>query len=296
MSIFNNIIKEICKEEKIEYNVLSKDWVIMLRKDNTNRFIIGNKFDLNTHASGLVFDDKYATYEVLKKLDIPVIEHNIIYKGDEKICYEYFSNHKKSIVIKTNTGTCGNGVYHINKKSEINKLLKKLFVKNYSLSICPFYNIKNEYRLIMLNNECVLLYGKNRPIVYGDGISSIKELLIKFNTNYFKDILDSEEYNKVLKNGEKYEYGWQFNLSKGSMPFEVKDIEFKNKLLDFCKSITKKLDLNFCSLDIIDTDEGLFVIEINSGIMMKNYMEIVPNGKNIAKNIYKRAIKSMFNI
>jgi hypothetical protein len=148
----------------------------------------------------------------------------------------------------------------------------------------------------MLNNECVLLYGKNRPIVYGDGISSIKELLIKFNTNYFKDILDSEEYNKVLKNGEKYEYGWQFNLSKGSMPFEVKDIEFKNKLLDFCKSITKKLDLNFCSLDIIDTDEGLFVIEINSGIMMKNYMEIVPNGKNIAKNIYKRAIKSMFNI
>lgn len=297
MDIFKTLIKEICDEENIEFSILSKDWVIMLKKDNIVRFIIGNKFDLNTHASGLVFDDKYATYEVLKSLNIPIIEHNIMFKNDDyNKCIEYFHNHNDEIVIKTNDGTCGNGVFHITKEEEIEPLLKKLFIKHSSLSICPFYNIKHEYRLIMLKNECALLYGKNRPIVYGDGQKTIRELLKDFNPNYFKDILTEEEYNKVLKKDEKYEYGWQFNLSKGSMPFEVEDDEFKNKLLDFCRNIAKKLDLNFCSLDVIDTTSGLYVIEINSGIMMKNYMEIVSNGKQLAKEIYRTAIKNMFNL
>jgi hypothetical protein len=145
----------------------------------------------------------------------------------------------------------------------------------------------------MLNNECILLYGKNRPIVYGDGKSTIKELLTHFNPNFFTS-LEGKEFDRVLLKDEKYEYGWQFNLSKGSMPFEVTDTIFKNKLLKFSKKITSRLDLNFCSLDIIDSDSGLYVIEINSGIMMKNYIEIVSNGKEIAKEIYRKAIKSMF--
>jgi len=297
MDNFKTIIKEICEEEKIDFNIISKDWVIMLKKNNIVKFIIGNKFDLNTYASGLVFDDKYATYEVLKNLNIRVIEHNIYFKNDDyNEIINYFHNHDSSIVIKTNDGTCGNGVFHITNESDIEPLLNRLFIKHMSISVCPFYNIKHEYRLIMLNNECVLLYGKNRPIVYGDGIHSIKELLISFNSNFFKDILNDEEYNRILNKGEKYEYGWQFNLSKGSMPFEVKDELLKRQLLDFCSEITKKLDLNFCSLDVIDTEDGLYVIEINSGVMMKNYIEIVSSGHMKAKEIYRSAIKSMFNL
>ncbi len=297
MDIFKTLIKEICDEENIEFSILSKDWVIMLRKGNKVKFIIGNKFDLNTHASGLVFDDKYATYEVLKSLNIPIIEHNIYFKDYElEDVLNYFHSHDNSIVIKTNDGSCGTGVFHITIEDEIEPLLHRLFIKHMSVSICPFYNIKHEYRMFMINNECVLMYGKNRPIVYGDGIHTIKELLIEFNPNYFKDILVDEEYNSVLEKGEKYEYGWQFNLSRGSVPFEVEDEELKRKLIDLSKSITSKLDLGFCSLDIIDSLEGLYVIEINSGTMMKNYIEIVSNGREIAKEIYRSAIKSMFNL
>ncbi len=295
MDEFQILIKEICEEEGIDYDILSKGWIIELKKDNRIKFLAGYKFDLNYHSTGLVFDDKYATYEVLKKLDVNVIEHNILFKKNSySKCIEYFLSHNKNIVIKSNEGTCGNGVYHVTSEEEIKPILDKLFTKNISISVCPFYEIKHEYRLIMLNNECVLLYGKNKPVVIGDGIHSIKELLIKFNPNYFTNKLNNNDYDRILNKDEIYEYGWQFNLSKGFMPFEVLDINLKNELLKLSEKITKTLDLNFCSLDIINTNEGLFVIEINSGIMMKNYIEIMPNGRSIAKEIYRSAIKSMF--
>ncbi len=295
MDEFQMIIKEICDEEDIAFDILSKGLIISLKKDNKIKFIFGHKFDLNYHSTGLVFDDKYATYEVLKKIGVNVIEHNILFKRNGySNCLEYFLSHNKNIVIKPNEGTCGNGVYHITKEEEIKPILDELFIKNKSISVCPFYKIKHEYRLIMLNNNCTLLYGKKRPIVIGDGIHSIKELLINFNSKYFTNKLDSNEYNKILKKDEVYEYGWKFNLSKGSMPFEVLDNDLKNKLLKLSEDITKTIDLNFCSLDIIDTNEGLFVIEINSGIMMNNYIKLMPNGRNVAKEIYKCAIKSIF--
>ena len=75
---FKEIIKEICTEDNIKYKFLSKDWVIMLEKDGKTRFISGYKFDLNSHGIGLIADDKYALYEVLKSKNIPVIAHKLV--------------------------------------------------------------------------------------------------------------------------------------------------------------------------------------------------------------------------
>ena len=57
---------------KIKYKLLSKDWIIMLEKDGKTRYICGYKFDLNGHGIGLITDDKFALYEVLKAKGIPV--------------------------------------------------------------------------------------------------------------------------------------------------------------------------------------------------------------------------------
>lgn len=58
-----------------------------------------------------------------------------------------------------------------------------------SYSVCPFYNIENEYRVIILNNEIRLIYKKILPIVCGDGESTVKELLKKFNYVFLKIIV-----------------------------------------------------------------------------------------------------------
>lgn len=305
MNQFHQIIKEICKEWEIDYSILSKDWVIMLRKDNKTRYICGYKFDLNKHALGLALDDKYATYDIMKAIELPIIEHNIVYgpnnnspfaQGCNNFDYlkELYYKYNENVVLKINDGTCGRNVNHIIDLDELNKSYQDLSTKSYSLSLCPFYDIESEFRVIILNDEIKLMYKKIRPIVAGDGKSTIKDLLQKFNPQYFSEYND-ENKDQILNKDEIFEYDWKFNLSRGSKATnEITDIE-KERVSQIAKMTAANINLGFGSVDIIKTITGdYYVLEINSGVMMENYIVQIPGGYNHAKEIYKEAVRSMF--
>jgi hypothetical protein len=150
MRVIDKIINEICKEEKIECNRISKDWVTVLKKGGKVRYITGYKFGINSHSVGEILDDKFATYELLKNSNIPVAEENIVYSpknendyaiGCNSIEYveELFSKYNGDIVMKSNKGTCGTGVEHVTDKELLEETYHKLLVKNYSISIGPYY-------------------------------------------------------------------------------------------------------------------------------------------------------------
>lgn len=306
MSSFQKIIQDISEELNINMKVVSKGWVIILEKNGTTRFIIGQKFDLNSHAIGLIMDDKYAMFEVLSENNIPTIQYQILYRPDiqkeyarnanhYEIAEQYFIDHGESIVIKPNFGLSGRDVYHVTKKEDIILYLDKVFQNNETLSLCPFYNIRAEYRLIILDNECLLIYGKKKPVVYGDGKRTIRELLQEFNPYYFDNNLSDSFYNKVLKSSEKYEYSWKFNLAEGAVPFSIKDAELKEQLLNILNDITSKFYLGFCSLDIIETiDHEFYIMELNSGVSLNKYSYFFENSEKTLKEIYKKAIQNLF--
>lgn len=301
--MYQELIKEICNENNIKYKFLSKNWIIKLEKDNNIRFIAGNKFDLNGHAVGLILDDKYALFDVLKNSGINVCEYKIFYNKDNKYDYaigcntydsaiEYFKNNNCNIVIKPNNGSKGLNIYHITNEKDLIKTLDELFIKNYSISICPYYEIENEYRVIILNNEVKLIFGKIKPIVIGDGVSTLKELLINFNESYFKD---KEIDNYIPKLNEIYEYDWKFNLSRGAKSFYDIDDELKCKLSEIAINVCKSVDIKFASVDIVKLSTGeLKVLEANSGVTIDKVTNFLPNGKDIAKKIYTEAILCFF--
>ena len=303
---FKEIIQKICDEDNIRYKFLSKDWIIMLEKDGKTRFISGYKFDLNSHGLGLIADDKYALYEILRDKGIPVIEHRIVYNKTNKLDYaigcntneyvkEYFMKNNNHIVIKPNDGTCGHNVFNVTDINDIDKILDKLFVNNYSISMCPFYNIKHEYRVIMLEGKNKLLYAKYLPIVTGDGNKTIRQLLIEFNYDYFIDKLKDSKYDRILANEEKFEYTWKFNLSQGSIAKKLNDKLLESKLIKIAKQVCDEINLKFGSIDIVQTtNNDLFVLEVNSGVMLENYIRLNPNEYITAKNIYKNAIENLF--
>lgn len=302
---FHKIIKEICEENKIEYTVISKEWVIMLTKGTVTRFITGYKFDLNNHGVGLVLDDKFATYELLNKKGLPSIEHNIVYRDDNTRDYAYgckgieyvknlFKKYNKNIVLKENRGTCGNSVYYIDNELELKKRYNEMTEKYYSFSVCPYYEIESEFRAIVLNGKVELLYKKIKPIVVGDGIKTIRELLLDFNYEYFKDI-NLENLDTVLVEGQKFQYDWKFNLSRGAKVSENILEEDKKKVINISLNAAKLIGVKFGSIDIVKTkDNNFFILEINSGIMTQNYVKQVENGYQIVKKIYEKAIKAMF--
>ena len=305
MNNFLKIIKEICNELNIKYTFLSKDWVIMLEYNNKIRFLSGYKFDLNKHALGLILDDKYAMYDVLNYKYIPVIKHDIVYKYDNNNLYakdckglEYakklFSKYQENIVLKINNGTCGRDIYHVNNLDDLINKYNKLMIKYSSISICPFYDVINEYRAILINGRIKLLYKKIKPRLVGDSKKTIKELLQEFNPEYFKDY-NEENKDIILKAGEVYEYDWKFNLSRGSISsFDILESD-KKEISNIINKINEFFELKFVSVDIIKTSDNRFlVMEINSGVMMENFINQHEDGEKIAKEIYKEAILEMF--
>lgn len=294
MSTTDDIIKRICSKENITLTKISKDWIYVLEKDKQIHYIVGCKFDLNNNAIATILDDKYAFYELMLHKHYPIINHHIIFKNYPKdMIKDLYEKYSRNIVIKANIGSCGKEVFRPKSLTETEELLKKLFEKNYSLSLCPFIDIKNEYRIIILDGQVELFYGKIKPTVIGDGHKTIAELLYEFNPYYFSKINYSN--NKVLAKGAKFEYNWQFNLSRGANFFMDVDYNLKSRLCTLAKKVAQDIGIRFCSIDIIvDGKNDIYLMEANSGVMLENFVNIHRKGQSIVEKIYTSAINKMF--
>lgn len=250
--VVSKIVENICTEENIELVKFSYDWVLRLEKYGKIKYIVENKFDLNTICASQVVSDKYATFCVLDKEKIPAVKHQIVFNPNTRGEYIDKSNQKDnaylenkkdgSIVIKSNCGNSGKEVFLVSDIDKYNEVTERLFSIYDNVSVCPFYNIKYEYRCVYLDGEILLIYGKEKPYIVGDGVSTIIELIKKDELLYGKYVQRNErvlDENRILKIDEKYEISWKFNLSLGAKSFIVEDEKIKNELEKLAKKARK---------------------------------------------------------
>lgn len=309
--VFHQIIREICEEKEIGFEKLSYDWIIQLKKDNLVRHITGNRFDINSESCGRIAGDKYATYEVLKSNNVPIIEHQMVFnpitRGEylngqgiwEKVIKFFYDNNCK-IVVKPNQGCEGVGIYLCNTIAEVEYAITKLLKNNGSLSICPYYEIDTEYRTIYLDGNCELIYGKTKPYVVGNGVDSIEILINEQLQNFPHNFIVEQnmceiDLNFVPQKDEKFYLSWKHNLSGGALPTILEDEELKSKISRIAKKAAEAMNIQIASIDIIKTEDNkLYVMEINSGICMRHFIENTDGGYDIAKRIYAKAVDNMF--
>lgn len=298
---FKELIKKICEEEKLNYRLISDDWCFVIEKEEITKYIIGRSFSLNDQAVSNIIDDKYALYELCKLYNIPIIEYRILFnpqreEGSNSLDFasKYFQEFNNNVVIKPNIGSEGNNVYHITKKEDLDYYLNQLFLSNYAVCICPYYDIKNEYRLVVLDDSVKLIFKKERLVVIGDGIKSKKELLRLKNPVYFQDIFLDNSYDEILPKDEKFIYDWHFNLSKGATATLDINEGLKNKLANIALKATSKIGARFVTVDIIDCNNKLSIMEINSKVCINKVCNFIDKDYKIAKKIYKEAIFKMF--
>ena len=306
--IFIQIIKELCNEMNIYIDILSYDWILKLSKNNKTKYIVANKFDLNTEAIGNIACDKYATFEVLKSNNVPVVEHYMLFNPQNRSAYTndtflfdllaYFNKNEQTVVVKPNNGYHGKNVYLCKNQKELFASIYKLFIDNDSISICPYYNIHTEYRVFYLDGSCVLIYGKKKPYIVGNGKNDIITLISKLNlpdNNIVKENLSNLDLNYIPNNNEIVELSWKHNLSGGATPFIIKDDELKSRIVQLASLVGKTTNIRFATVDIIHTtNNNLYVLEINSGISSTKFIDNIENGYELAKDIYKKALEKMF--
>lgn len=306
---FFKMIDEICVEKNIEQKLLSYGWIRQLKKNNKSHYIMNYNFDLNSEISYKIAGDKFATYELLKSNNIPTIVHKIIFnpKTRSKYYQNKFINEAKQlliennneIVIKANSSCKGKDVYYCCNENEIEDVVKRLFEENNdTLSACPYLDIDYEYRVIYLSNKILYIYKKRKAYVVGDGVRNLKKLILEKEQkeNVIIDLAPNLNFDYIPKCGEEFTISWKHNLNAGAEPIIIdeKD-EFYYKVKNLAQKAGNALNIKFASIDIaVTSQKQVLVMEINASVCMNKFSEMIPNGYNIAKDIYSKAIEEMF--
>jgi ribosomal protein S6--L-glutamate ligase len=88
---------------------------------------------------------------------------------------------------------------------------------------------------------------------------------------------------------------WQHNLGLGATATIETNEKLKAKLVPLAKKTMTALTLEFASVDIVSSEQGLKVLEVNSGVMMEHFSQESAENYQLAKNIYREAVLKMFS-
>ncbi len=283
----------------MEFASFSDDWIIQLSKGSHKYYLYGYQFEENSASIQSILKDKNALYDLLDYNNIKAVEHWYFLQNHEQIIDNDIRNkvsklldRYKVLVLKDNTGTGGYNVYKITCKQELDNILNKFVQKNIKFSVCPYYDIAHEYRIIMLHNKPELIYEKIRPYVEGDGEHSVVSLCVK---KYGKDIVDETiDRSIVLAKGEKLNVTWKHNLGLGSEPKIDIESDILSKVQALAIQVSKLLKIGFASVDIVEIGGQLRILEINGGIMMEKFSAYSEYGYAKTKEIYSKALSYIF--
>ncbi|MEM7032642.1 MAG: hypothetical protein AAF629_24020 [Chloroflexota bacterium] len=307
-------LHEIADEQGIDLTVFSHGWIIRLQKADQVRFIYGYSFDLNSATAQLIADDKSAVSDLLAFNKIPHVEHKMFLQprqahyvstsGNWADMQAYAAQHKYQVVIKPNSGTSsGHGVLRATNQLELEQAVQELFTTHRNICLAPFYDIQQEYRVVVLNGHCELIYSKKRPVIIGDGLKTVAALIAQaVHQGHLTERMAAQALitfdatlEQVLAPDQPLTLDWRHNLGQGASPTFVTDEATLARLKPLALQTADALQITFASIDLITVADELMVLEANAGIMMEGFTRLAQDGPEIAKRIYSKAIAAMFS-
>ena len=267
-SNFISLIREICSEENIEIKSFSDGWAHQLKKNGKQCYIVGYQFPVNKASSKEICQDKVLTYEVLTDAGIPAAEHLFLPKWEVRTVPEPSGIVKKAlsmlerdgkIVLKDNYGTGGNKVFLIEDENGFYETLELILQGSYAASLSPFYEIEEEYRVVMTDGDAAVIFRKERA-------------------------------SETDENGRKHYLTWKHNLGQGATGILEYDPVIRKALSEIAQKTAETLDMTFCSVDIIRVNGAYMVLEVNGGVMMEHFSGQNEECRALAKAAYRRAI------
>lgn len=302
------ILKELSSEYGLIMNTYCYNWLVELISKEIKFHILGYNWCINSSTAEGIAKDKSACYELLKSNNIAAIEHFLFLNaqsqtyiggnGSWQKIIDLANHYDYKLVIKSNVGTGGSNVFLINTQTELEKAVQILFAKTRAISLCPFYHIINEYRVIVLDETPLLCYDKVKPFVVGDGKKTLLELIVNSKYDFdYKNFFDKKiDLNTIISYGEKVDLNWQHNLGKGAQPKIIDKGNIYTEIVSLAIRAAKVIGIRFAAVDVVQTKKGLLIMEINSGIMTENFARQGDKEYQIAKDIYRKALLKMCSL
>lgn len=294
---------------------LSQGWVLRLSHRGKTRHIFANTFDTDRAATQKIVADKVATAALLEHLAIPHVAHKLFYGFQRASLTEsvwqpilaYAAAHQGQVVAKALRSSGGKDVYICLHAKVLEQACHLLFHTEAAISLSPYYPAESEYRVMMFQGQCHILYEKKKPSLVGDGQQSLAALLeqkAKAQTDPQRAkilrALLPEDSTRILAQGEHYLLSHKHNLSKGAEVNFTIEASLQQKLIALAERTVEGLGLQFGSVDILQTAHndddfgGLKVLEVNSGVMVDNLLKLHPDMADKVDSMYRAVLHALF--
>ncbi len=312
------ILREAAAEHGVEVQAIGEGWVLRLSRAGRTRFLHGYTLDLNTAATHAIACDKAGTSDVLAAAGVPHVEHRlflhpkmaafVVHRGNWDAMQAFAAAHGFDVVVKDNQGTGGRGVFRVRDAVQLEHAVYRLFEQTHAVAMSPYYTAAHEHRFVMLGGVCEVAYTKLRPMVVGDGKRTVLETLAERMTGegragpIAKLIAHMDEeaaagLGEILPAGASRLLNWRHNLGQGAS-VEVLDTGWGSAadLRKLAEDAARALNLRYGSVDVIETDAGPRVMEVNAGLMMEFLARSLEGGYEIARRVYRRAFEMMWEL
>lgn len=277
--IFIDAIKKYCLAHDIAFEVRSGGWLIVMQRDERRRLTIGYDIGLNGAVAHQVANDKAATSEVLTLAGVPCIPHTLFLgpklsahvpgSGSRQAMLELLRRHPRGVVVKPNGGTSGEQVFRVRTEAQLDAAVTAILSAHPSLAISPYVEIEDEVRVVLLDERPLIVYGKRRPSVVGDGTHSLRELARAAASDSMVDDPDDADPDAVVPKGERKIVGWKHNLDLGAEPVLLSQGDARDNCVALATAAAQAIGLRFGSIDVVRTGSAWQILEVNAGVKME---------------------------
>ncbi|MFO0612613.1 MAG: hypothetical protein U0414_08505 [Polyangiaceae bacterium] len=308
-------LREIAERRGLVMRCTSDDWLVTLARGEAIGRVFGYDFDLNSAVAQIVATDKAATSALLADACVPAVPHELIVhprsaeygapEGTFPRALALFERWDRDVVLKPNDGTAGVGVTRARSPAELDRALHVLLGKHRAIAISPFVDVEEESRVLLLDEDCLLLYDKIRPEIVGDGVATVAELLVRALDSEPTAALaaafeggDGLDPREVLRPGQTVRADFRHNLAHGSRARVLAaDDPRRGPLVELARSAARAIGIRLAAVDVVTPARGApRVLEINSGVLLERFAKQAPDGRRMAVEIYDRIVSAQLHL
>src|SRR5215831_5426212 len=306
---FVEAIRKYCADRGIVIEVRAEGWLIHMQRGEKRHLVFAYDLGLNSAVAHRIANDKAATAEVLAIAGVSCVPHALFLNpqlnahippsGSWEAMLRLLAQHPQGLVVKPNEGTSGKSVFLVSSRPALELAVNRVFASHASLGISPYLEIEDEVRVVLLDGEPLVVYGKNRPSVIGDGKRSLLELaLASLPAGQRSTVLpglfaglDKAALDTIVPHGGRRMLSWRHNLESGAEPVVLEQGETREACVELAAAAARAIGIRFASIDVVRADGSWQVLEVNSGVMMEALGKLHPE---LAHAAYGAALDKVF--
>jgi cyanophycin synthetase len=311
------LIFEAFQKTKVDVRVVSKRFnLLQINHNGKSFFAKSTSFWVNPQPSCIIANNKFLTKKVLRQAKVSIPKSYLV-KTLKQAKDVIIEKNMFPFVVKPTEGAHGNGVYaNIESLEELDQVAKYVFNSKKSEDVLIEQYISGpDYRVMVVGDKISAVMERMPAHVVGDGVSTLRKLITKFNQNPLvgkkyekpmckiilngevKRILKKKGINLVYvpKNDEKVFLRQNANISTGGIGKDVTN-KVRQSVKDLAIKATKALQMKIAGVDILFDEKSKipYVLEINDtpGIDIHHY-PVIGESQNVAQDIADFLVESI---